>query len=537
MKQKLQKITKAILFCFVIILSSCEKDLYQETINPNSTNSDLIINNVSLKDIPEVDSFIESKIGSIISRNNNSSDIMSKTIFNENSIVETIDKVDNKNYSIYFAIEDTPENIYYNLVVNISSSGEKSVSVVKYTCSPSALDSFKAHNYDFRYFKGIISLHKYTDIFSKNKKNISKAAGDCPPVEITYTGGGSGDFIESNNSDSNVDNTSYFSTIGSTGSDNFSVSWTSGGTTYTSYSDGTQTSSNTGGAANGTNSGSYYFYYFHPTINSQDKTTVDCNGTSTNGTVGISINPSINMAASALSPFNVDLTSVEGNDTPEKQKFNEVYDALTKSPEFKTLFTDLFGGTQTRFNVKFEIAEHVYDSTNKEVHATTSQDPVTKNIVIKISKQILTADGTMNQSKIENAKTVLHECIHAYLMIKLANQTVGMDITGVINTMYPTANEQHDFMYGKMIPTMQKVLGEIRDLVTTQTGRNVVDTEITMHPTPLTSTQWIWSEYYKYLSFKGLDGTSCFKQDLPVNSDQWKLFAKYIEYGHNELQP
>ena len=37
--------------------------------------------------------------------------------------------------------------------------------------------------------------------------------------------------------------------------------------------------------------------------------------------------------------------------------------------------------------------------------------------------------------------------------------------------MYPTANEQHDFMYNKMIPTMQKVLSEIRDEVTTDAGR------------------------------------------------------------------
>ena len=61
--------------------------------------------------------------------------------------------------------------------------------------------------------------------------------------------------------------------------------------------------------------------------------------------------------------------------------------------------------------------------------------------------------------------------------------------------MYPNAKEQHDFMYNQMIPTMQKVLSEIRDSVTTITGRNVLDNEVTMHPTtnPLTSTSWIWS--------------------------------------------
>ena len=37
--------------------------------------------------------------------------------------------------------------------------------------------------------------------------------------------------------------------------------------------------------------------------------------------------------------------------------------------------------------------------------------------------------------------------------------------------MYPTPSEQHDFMYNNMVPTMQKVLGDIRDLVTSEPKR------------------------------------------------------------------
>ncbi|SFD71301.1 hypothetical protein SAMN05216297_11160 [Flavobacterium phragmitis] len=56
-----------------------------------------------------------------------------------------------------------------------------------------------------------------------------------------------------------------------------------------------------------------------------------------------------------------------------------------------------------------------------------------------------------------------------------------------------------------------------------------------MHPTtnPLTSTQWIRNDY-KYLSINGLEEATCFKIDFPKDSDQWKLFTKYIEYGHTE---
>ena len=170
-------------------------------------------------------------------------------------------------------------------------------------------------------------------------------------------------------------------------------------------------------------------------------------------------------------------------------------------------------------------------------NSNTSQDPVTKNIIIKVSKQILKSGTTKSQTKIENAKTILHECIHAYLFAKANNPAVGTDFVKILNTMYPMANEQHDFMYNFMIPTMQKVLSEIRDLVTTQRGRNVLDNEVTMHPTeiPLTSTPWIWNEYYRYISLKGLEETVGFKKDFPSPSDKLRLFNDYYRNGHNEL--
>uniref|UniRef100_UPI00286E58AB hypothetical protein n=1 Tax=Flavobacterium sp. TaxID=239 RepID=UPI00286E58AB len=191
----------------------------------------------------------------------------------------------------------------------------------------------------------------------------------------------------------------------------------------------------------------------------------------------------LDVDASSKSPINIDLSTISYV-TPEGYNFHNIYNALTESLEFKKLFINLFQ-SNSRLNVKFEVENHVYkdnDSTKKEVHATTSQDPVTKNLTIKISKQILSTDGTMKQTNIENAKTILHECIHAYLLTITSYPLVGMDIAEVINTVLPTPIEQHDFMYNKMIPTMQKILGEIRDLVTTQAGRALVES-LTMYPT------------------------------------------------------
>nr|WP_199002191.1 hypothetical protein [Flavobacterium sp. ASV13] len=252
------------------------------------------------------------------------------------------------------------------------------------------------------------------------------------------------------------------------------------------------------------------------------------------------LNPgmSFDIIASFYSPMNIDRSTIIST-TPEGQKFNEIYEALKASPEFKRLFIDIFENS-TRYNVKFVIEEHVYEDNNpalKEVNAITMRTPGTNNLVIKISKQILTSGTSMSQTKIENAKTILHECIHAYLFIKANYPSVGADFVNILNTMYPTVSEQHDFIYDKMIPTMQTVLSEIRDLVTTSAKRNILETQYIMHPTtnPLTSTSWIWNEYYKYISLKGLDEANCFKEDFPKESDQWKLFTKYIEYGHTEL--
>ena len=102
--------------------------------------------------------------------------------------------------------------------------------------------------------------------------------------------------------------------------------------------------------------------------------------------------------------------------------------------------------------------------------------------------------------------------------------------------MYPMANEQHDFMYTFMIPTMQKVLSEIRDLVTTAPKRANIEA-YTMHPTqnPMTSTAFNWQDFYKYISYSGLDETSCFKQDFLNKSEALSLLDQYIKAGKREL--
>ena len=63
------------------------------------------------------------------------------------------------------------------------------------------------------------------------------------------------------------------------------------------------------------------------------------------------------------------------------------------------------------------------------------------------------------------------EYLLVHFFVKASNPAIGVDFVKLLNIMYPTPSEQHDFMYNNMVPTMQKVLGEIRDLVTSEPKR------------------------------------------------------------------
>lgn len=246
-----------------------------------------------------------------------------------------------------------------------------------------------------------------------------------------------------------------------------------------------------------------------------------------------------NFKYSQKSPFDVDLSSILDNENlPENKKFIEIYSALSQSPEFKDLFLGIFADNK-KFNVKFEILDHVYkndDPTLNEVNGNTSDIPGTNNYLIKLNRKIFQTGTDFSQITIENAKTILHECIHAYLFVKAKNPSIGKDIETVLDKMYPTPEEQHIFMYNKMIPTMQKVLSEIRDLVTTPAGRlEVADLKIYSKTDNSTFEIWNWSNYYRFISLKGLDKTSSFKKDFPTTSDEFYFWDKYVKGGRTWL--
>ena len=172
----------------------------------------------------------------------------------------------------------------------------------------------------------------------------------------------------------------------------------------------------------------------------------------------------------------------------------------------------MFNESQTRFNVKFEIVD-IPNNNNQFVAGETSETSP-GNFLITINSQIMTDSGTQPMTNMEIAKTILHESIHAYLMVKALHPTVGapipnagnMNVEQLLNAVYPVGTAQHNFMIQNMLPTMEVILNQLLNELTTETTRAECESlQIGLN------NQWSWSEYLHYLCYQGLEETSDFQ--------------------------
>ncbi|WP_374174205.1 hypothetical protein [Flavobacterium tructae] len=588
----MEKLFKYALAFVFLALTGCEKDSNEQHETKTESAVPFEKKLLNANELPvDIQNYINTDDAENSAKSGNV-ETLNEPIFMMHDIVSMTDDKNITNYSISFFYPDTPENVYYNLVINVLPTGESKKYVFKYICNPEDFENFKAHRFDFKYFDGTTEISQVS--YNTTGKFTSKSsAGDDPCAKIFVpspsdpksnpaAGGGSGN---GGNLPSGGFNTSV---------PGYNSPPSSGG--YTGGGDGSSGHDH----SNCYGSNGQYWYYagdVRPPHPHTSKSAGPCpevtpptgyvpvntmplikilgtqlklsiaqivflrNRPDTMNTIGSYLNsnnfseeaksfckeiidqsilnPSLHfdILASANSPMNIDKSSIT-NDTPEGKKFNTIYNALITSPEFKKLFIDIFQNN-SRFNVKFEIEEHVYEDNNpskKEVNATTSQLSGANNIVIKINKQILISGTDKSQTNIENAKTILHECIHAYLFIKASNPAIGADFVKILNTMYPTVSEQHDFMYDKMIPTMQKVLSEIKDLVTSEPRRlDVSDLKIYKKMGQSEFEIWNWTNYYKCISIKGLEESNCYKADYPNPSNSLFFWGQYINYGHSRL--
>ena len=278
----------------------------------------------------------------------------------------------------------------------------------------------------------------------------------------------------------------------------------------------------------------------------------------------------INSDYSQLSPFNVNLIEVypcEIIDTSNviyNQKFMCIYDKLTQSPKFKDLFIDTFGESES-LNVTFKISDTL--STAGLCDPNIIYNPVTGQITSADIDIIIQKTYLQNSSAIAVAKTILHESIHAYLMLKQYGCEQGtpfeewndVDLGEILNEYFQeceTLQGQHEFMFNFMVPTMSQILADIKDVLVPENHQQIAENELfineedpSMYPdgSYMYDVIWDWGTFYKYLSMSGLQNSSAFHLEIGVlntpedinqgidnESVEVKNFKKYaVEIGNN----
>lgn len=268
---------------------------------------------------------------------------------------------------------------------------------------------------------------------------------------------------------------------------------------------------------------------------------------------------SFNAYYSSKSPFNVDLSDIRRVcDTitlpdPTNEKFMCVYNKLIKSNTFKNLFNDVFGENNENMNVKFELVDNLTHNggtvnglATRHNYTLDSNGNITSiDISIKINNSMLT--GANARPPMEVAKTIVHECIHAYLYVKILDCSQGTSLTTINNALFedlinqffdnnsscsqPT--DQHDFMINYMLPTMTQVLSEIRDDIIPENQRQYIENNDYYNTSqslngPLTqSTPFNWPDFYKYTSLMGLQNTAYYNSNIAGNPVQLFLMQRY----------
>lgn len=244
--------------------------------------------------------------------------------------------------------------------------------------------------------------------------------------------------------------------------------------------------------------------------------------------------------ASANSPANIDRSAIDNN-TPEGQKFYEIYNELAKVPEFKDIFVDVFDSDGTRPNVKFVIEEHVYrldNPNNTEVNATTNGNNP-NFYLIKINKQCLIPNGTKKQAHIEIAKTIAHEAMHAYLYFNINNPVfANISMPDLLDELKNIDANQHNFIFTNLAPKLGAILSQLKDILTTPAQRAVVENNIPMYAVQSPQSvpiSWNWNTYFTYLRYQGLEQSEGFKALFPEGSDAFYIYKQYMNDGHFNL--
>lgn len=255
----------------------------------------------------------------------------------------------------------------------------------------------------------------------------------------------------------------------------------------------------------------------------------------------------VDLEESFLSPLNVDLELVKPtvlNPEPEKVKFMCIFSKLTQSPTFKDLFLNTFGDN-TRLHVKFKLDDTLPDN----VGGTTGGEQPNQggiidgilnlNLLIRINKNHLNSTHLEAESSLEIAKNIMHEAIHAFLFVKkysceegatlniLNNQLLGELINEYYDGSCSAGQEQHEFMFDYMIPTMETILNEIKDSLLSQELQSYVEQNTIINSSLGINQAWNWNDCFTNISYSGLDSATSFISEISDNPSNNFIYEEY----------
>lgn len=160
---------------------SCEKDT-NENPDPKAAAVPFEKKYLNASELPsDIQYYITTNDTKKTAKSENTSENLSDAIFIAHDIISMTDEKNITNYSISFYYPDTPENVFYNLIINVLPTGESAKYIYKYICNPADLANFKAHHYDFRYFVGMTEISMPTDNGSRTFTSRSTSDDDPRP--------------------------------------------------------------------------------------------------------------------------------------------------------------------------------------------------------------------------------------------------------------------------------------------------------------------------------------------------------------------
>ena len=177
-----------ILFAFGLLLIfplGCQSDFEEvDTIQVKQQN--FKTRTISLSEIANGQNEIRNFIKATNEASSDSRGSIPGAIFDERNIMQVIDSTGIINYSTKFNYVYDPENIFYNLVLNVLPNGQKTSYIFKYICNPQNFQAYKLSNYNYNYFVGVTEMKNYEDP-AIQKGTSNRDNRDCPKIEIPFT--------------------------------------------------------------------------------------------------------------------------------------------------------------------------------------------------------------------------------------------------------------------------------------------------------------------------------------------------------------